>query len=188
MFRRSHPKTVTRTKDAVLTALFAALIAAGAFIRIPTPLVPVTLQFAFTLLAAQTLGAKAGNAVAVYVLMGLIGLPVFTEGGGIMYVLKPSFGYLIGMVAGTYICGFIAERHNGKLLFRILASLAALVTVDLLGVSYMYLIMKYYLQIRISLSAVIISGALIFLPTDLTWSALTAFFAFKLKKSRAINR
>ena len=179
---------MSRTKSLVLTALFVALVSIGAFIRIPTPLVPITLQFACCLSAAQILGVKGGNSVLIYLVMGLIGLPVFTEGGGFMYVLKPSFGYLIGMVAGTYICGFIAERHNGKLLFRILASLAALVTVDLLGVSYMYLIMKYYLQIRISLSAVIISGALIFLPTDLTWSALTAFFAFKLKKSRAINR
>ena len=77
-----------RTKNLVLIALFAALVAIGAFIKIPMPLVPITLQFAFCLLAGEVLGVKGGTAVLIYVIMGLIGLPVFTEGGGFMYVLS----------------------------------------------------------------------------------------------------
>ncbi len=69
--------------------------AIGAFIRIPVPLVPFTLQITFTTLAGLfLLGSKKGAiSVAVYVLMGLIGIPVFTQGGGFSYVLKPSFGF-----------------------------------------------------------------------------------------------
>ena len=64
------------------------------FIRIPVPLVPFTLQITFTTLAGLLLGSKKGAiSVAVYVLMGLIGIPVFTQGGGFSYVLKPSFGF-----------------------------------------------------------------------------------------------
>ena len=61
---------MSRTKSLVLTALFVALVAIGAFIRIPTPLVPITLQFACCLAAAQILGVKGGNSVLIYVVMG----------------------------------------------------------------------------------------------------------------------
>ena len=82
------------TRDLILCALFTALSAIGAFIRIPVPLVPFTLQITFTTLAGLLLGSKKGAiSVAVYVLMGLIGIPVFTQGGGFSYVLKPSFGF-----------------------------------------------------------------------------------------------
>ena len=80
------------TRDLILCALFTALSAIGAFIRIPVPLVPFTLQITFTTLAGLLLGSKKGAiSVAVYVLMGLIGIPVFTQGGGFSYVLKPMF-------------------------------------------------------------------------------------------------
>lgn len=82
------------TRDLILCALFTALSAIGAFIRIPVPLVPFTLQITFTTLAGLLLGSKKGAiSIAVYVLMGLIGIPVFTQGGGFSYVLKPSFGF-----------------------------------------------------------------------------------------------
>ena len=79
--------TLTKTKTQILCALFAALIAIGAFLRVPVPLVPFTLQFLFTTLAGLLLGKKAGStAVWLYVLLGLVGLPIFAEGGGISYI------------------------------------------------------------------------------------------------------
>lgn len=81
------------TKNLILCALFTALIVVGAFIRIPIPVVPFTLQFFFTMLAGLLLGGKLGfTSVATYIAMGLLGLPVFVEGGGLAYLLKPSFG------------------------------------------------------------------------------------------------
>ena len=68
-----------KTKDLALTALFAALIAAGAFIKIPIPVVPFTLQFLFTTLAGLILGPKRGAvSVLCYLILGLIGLQVFS--------------------------------------------------------------------------------------------------------------
>lgn len=61
------------TRDMVLFALFTALIAIGAFIRIPVPFCPFTLQLLFTTLAGLLLGSRRGAAsVAVYVLLGLV--------------------------------------------------------------------------------------------------------------------
>ena len=82
--------TLTKTKTQILCALFAALIAIGAFLRVPVPLVPFTLQFLFTTLAGLLLGKKAGSAaVWLYVLLGLVGLPIFAEGGGSRGLRRP---------------------------------------------------------------------------------------------------
>ena len=95
--------TATRTRSMVYCALFTALIAVGAFIRVPVPVVPFTLQYLFTMLAGLLLGSRRGAvSVAVYVLLGLAGLPIFTEGGGLGYIFKPSFGYLVGFCVGAY--------------------------------------------------------------------------------------
>ena len=81
-----------KTRNLTFSAMFVSLIAIGAFIRIPVPVVPFTLQFLFTMLAGLLLGGKLGAmSVCIYVAMGLLGLPVFAEGGGLGYVLKPSF-------------------------------------------------------------------------------------------------
>lgn len=178
-----------RTKNLVLIALFAALVAIGAFIKIPMPLVPITLQFAFCLLAGEVLGVKGGTAVLIYVIMGLIGLPVFTEGGGFMYVLKPSFGYLIGMVTGTYLCGFINEIKPKNYWVRLLGAFAALLAVDVMGAAYMYVIYNYYLNITLPVSRLMISAVAVFLPTDVTWCVLVSLIAYKTEDARyRINR
>ena len=78
------------TRDMAMCALFTVLITAGAFIKIPVPVVPFTLQFLFTMMAGLLLGGRLGAcSVALYGVLGLIGLPVFAEGGGIYYLLKP---------------------------------------------------------------------------------------------------
>ena len=99
-----NPIAKSRTYKMILVALFAALIAVGAFIRVPVPLVPFTMQTFFVVLAGMLLGKKLGAASAlVYLAIGLIGIPVFTQGGGIGYVLKPSFGDMIGFIVAGYI-------------------------------------------------------------------------------------
>ncbi len=96
------------TRNMVLCALFAALIAIGAFIRIPVPYVPITFQGFFVLLAGFLLGPKYGAAsMLIYIAVGLVRIPVFTEGGGIMYVLKPTFGYLIGFAVCAFVVGYV---------------------------------------------------------------------------------
>ena len=71
-----------RTKNLMYCSLFTALIAVGAFIKIPIPVVPFTLQFLFTTLAGLLLGSKMGAvSVIAYMVLGLVGLPIFSEGG-----------------------------------------------------------------------------------------------------------
>ena len=103
--------TQGKTRELVLFSLFTALTAIGAFIRVPVPLCPFTLQLLFTTLAGLILGSKKGAAsVAVYVALGLAGVPVFTQGGGPGYIFQPTFGYLLGFIAGAWFMGKIGEN------------------------------------------------------------------------------
>ena len=108
-------RTTTRTTDIVLCGMFVALMAVGAFIKIMLPLglfqVTFSLQFFFALLAGFLLGAERGcMSVIVYLITGLIGIPIFAHGGGIGYLLKPTFGFLIGFAAAAAVCGYIAKK------------------------------------------------------------------------------
>ena len=81
------------TKEMILCALFAALIAIGAFIKVPLPYVPFTMQLMFTTLAGILLGSRLGAmSTGIYIAIGLIGIPVFTKGGGIGYIFQPVQG------------------------------------------------------------------------------------------------
>lgn len=119
------------TTSLLLCALFTALVAIGAFIRIPTPLVPVTLQFWFTAMAGLLLGPWRGAlSVFVYVLLGLIGVPVFTQGGGLGYVFQPTFGYLLGFIAEAWIIGAIAwQKKDADFKWLLFATLVGAVVV-----------------------------------------------------------
>ena len=89
-----------KTRDLVLIALFAALIALCAWITIPS-FVPFTMQTFAVFMAASLLGGKRGTlAVLVYILLGAVGLPVFSG-------FNSGLGYLAGKTGG-YIIGFIA--------------------------------------------------------------------------------
>lgn len=166
----------------VLCALFTALIAAGAWIKIPIPVVPFTLQFLFTLLAGLLLGGRLGAVtVAVYILMGLLGLPVFAEGGGPAYILKPSFGYIIGFAVAAYVTGMIAERTPSPSYRRLLAAdFIGLGIVYLFGMVYYYLISKLYLGTPIGLFPLFLYCFVLAVPGDIVLCIVGALLGKKL--------
>lgn len=175
---------LTRTRTITLCGLFAALTAIGAFIKIPLPppLVPFTLQFLFCALAGVLLGSKIGGlSQLIYVLVGLVGIPVFTEGGGLHYILKPTFGYLIGFVLGAYVIGLCMEKLKEihfKNLF--ISSLAGLGIVYLLGVVYMYVIYNFYIGNEMGVWAAVWGGAISCAPGDILLCGLTAMMGVKM--------
>lgn len=153
----------------VLCALFAALIAAGAFIKVPVPVVPFTLQFLFTTLAGIFLGARTGAAsVILYLILGLAGLPIFAQGGGPGYVMMPSFGYLIGFAAGTWITGRMIERRPSPGVKQLLAAnFSGLIAVYVIGMAYYYVICNYVLGTPIAFWPLFLYCFLMAVPGDL---------------------
>lgn len=180
-----------KTKDMILCATFVVLIAAGAFLKVPVPVVPFTLQFLFTMLAGLLLGPRLGAlAVAVYVLLGLAGLPVFAQGGGLAYVFQPTFGYLIGFVLGTWVTGAIARRETGLPGFgRLLgANLAGLAVVYLCGMLYCWVVTNYYLNTPMGLWALVLYCFLLAVPGDLFLCVVGAMAGRRLLPLVGIRR
>lgn len=173
---------VMKTKDIILVGLFAALTAIGAFIKIPIPYVSFTLQFLFCAYAGILLGARLGAlSQIVYVAIGLIGLPIFTEGGGPGYVLKPTFGYLIGFIVSAYVIGKITERIN-KINFASLLSAvtAGLIVLYVIGVVYLFMIMNLYLHLNKSFLWAVINGCFLFIGKDFVLSVMIALSGVKI--------
>lgn len=135
-----------KTRDLILISMFASMIAIGAFIRIPAPMIGYfTLQLTFVILAGIVLGSKKGAlAATVYALGGLLGIPWFTQGGGIGYVLVPTFGFILAFILGAYIAGKFREI-NDSLLFITIGSIIATLVVWGLGYIYLWGIFEFYL-------------------------------------------
>ena len=171
-----------KTQNLVLCSLFVALIAAGAFIKIPVPVVPFTLQFLFAMMAGLLLGGKLGAvSVGAYILIGLLGLPVFAEGGGPAYILKPSFGYIIGFAAASYVTGVIANRVPNPTYRRLLAAnFIGLGIVYLFGMVYYYLMSNLYLGNPIGLWPLFLYCFILAVPGDILLCVLGAFLGKRM--------
>lgn len=166
---------MNRTRNLILAALFAAFTALGAFLKIPTPISAISLQFLFTLAAGVLLGPGWGAASqVVYVALGLIGLPIFISGGGLSYLLNPTCGFLFGLIAAAWVAGRLCRGSNltGRTVF--LGGLAALGVLYLVGLPYMYAILNLYMGREMSVWAVFQGGCLLFLPGDLLKLAVAA--------------
>lgn len=113
-------------------ALFAAIICVGCFLRIPLGVIPIVLQNVLCVLTAVLLGGYLGGApTALFLLAGLIGLPVYSGGtSGIAVWMGPTGGFLPGYLLGAIVAGFIAGRPsvqekkiNAKTVIRLILAL-----------------------------------------------------------------
>ena len=171
-----------RTARAVIGVLaFVIMTALGAHVRIPLPWtpVPVTLQTFFVSLAGATLGPALGPASqALYLLLGVAGLPVFAGGGsGVGYVLTgPTTGYLIGFIAASALVGWLIRRREAPGAAWILFSMAAgSLTIYACGVLWLAW------SLRLSLAGAIAKGFLPFLLGDVvkTGAAVGLFRGYR---------
>ena len=174
--------SLKRTARLAVIAMFVALITVGAFIKFPIGIVPVSMQMAVCIFCALTLGPwESLAAVAIYIAMGLIGIPVFTAGGGFSYVLQPTFGYLAGYLIALPVCGVIARgvRSDAPIRFwrLLLGALAATAITYTCGVMYMYCLLNFYVGSGIEIGKAWLTGCAVFLPTDLTWCVVGSLVA-----------
>jgi biotin transport system substrate-specific component len=117
----------------VYAALFASMTAVGAYISIPVGMVPVTLQTLFVILAGAVLGARWGMlSMFIYVLLGIVGLPVFSGGSSGLGVLAgPTGGYIIGFILAALVIGYLFENFQNR-------SIAGMVAIFLVGMIAIY--------------------------------------------------
>jgi len=170
-------------QDMTLIALFTALIAVGAFIRIPTPFIPITFQVFFVLLSALLLGPKLGAYSAIlYMILGLVGVPIFAEGGGFGYIFRPTFGYIIGFCLGAYVAGKIAQRYkNPNFKQWMMANLAGILVIYVFGVVYFYIISNFVINIPIGVGPLFLYCFVMVIPGDIITAVLASIIAKRLR-------
>lgn len=183
---RSKQQTKTKkitTSQMVYCAIFSVLIIVGAFIKIPVPVVPFTLQIFFVYMAGLILGAKLGAAsVGIYALIGLVGLPVFAEGGGFGYVFKPSFGYIIGFIIAAYVIGIISSKTGLGSFWKIVGTLFVGLLIDYaVGMVYYYVICNYVIDSPIGLWPLFLYCFLLAVPGDVVLCFVAAVVVKRVK-------
>lgn len=155
-----------KTKDLIYCALFAALTAIGAFIHFQFMHATITLQCFFTAMAGLLLGARLGAlSQALYVGLGLVGLPIFAAGGGFSYVFNPTFGFLLGLIPAAWVIGRLAEKNRTPLRLA-LACAAGFAVLYAIGLPYIALIVNVYNGGAVSAAKLATAYMLPYLPGD----------------------
>ena len=176
--------------DLTLAAMFVALMAIGANISTIAPFlhvggVPITLQTFFAILAGAILGSRLGSiAMTVYMLVGLVGVPVFADfTGGLFIIIRPTFGFILSYIFVAFMIGKMVERNK---------SLPAFITASLIGMAVNYLFGTNWMYFAYKLWAAAPEGftykmAWLWmtapLPKDLILSVLAGIMAHRLEKT-----
>ncbi len=166
-------------------ACFAALTGLAGFLRIPFFPVPLTLQTLMVYLSGCLLGKKYGMiSQMVFLALGLIGLPIFSTGGGPGAVLQPTFGYLAAFPAGAWLIGWMIEQlgSSPRWTTLLLAHVPSLLLILGFGLLYLHFSMDHFMGRRIGLNKALLSGGVLFLPAELLKAAFSTVLYRKMKK------
>ncbi|MFA5809271.1 MAG: biotin transporter BioY [Thermoleophilia bacterium] len=155
-------------RDLISVAFFAALTSIGALISVPLPgdLVPIVLSNMFAILAGAILGKWLGPlSQIVYILIGVIGIPVFAGSikAGPAALAGPTGGYIIGFVVASFLTGFLVERlvrAPGVLRFSLSLTAGAAV-IYLFGIPWLSHVAGLNIQLAM------VKGLYPFLPGDI---------------------
>jgi len=172
-----------RTRKLITIALFAALTAIGSIIIIPIGTVPITLQNMFPMLAGLIIGPEAAAmSQGVYLLLGIVGLPVFAGGtGGFNSIFNPSFGYVIGFILSAFVIGKMG-RIVDRLTFvkSVVICIVGTLVIYLIGIPYLYIVLNNVLGKKITITYAIKIGFILFIPGDILKIIVVSFISNKI--------
>lgn len=170
------------TKDMIRVSFFTSLTVIGGFLSLHIGPVPMTMQTVFVILSGVILGPKlASYSQIVYVLLGLIGLPVFAGGvGGLGSVLSPSFGFIIGFIPAANIIGqiMVLREYNKKNI--LIASLLGTISIFLIGIIYMHFILNIYMDNSFNFIEILNIGLIPFIPGEILKIILSTNIAIRI--------
>ncbi|AKR54552.1 hypothetical protein XM25_01760 [Devosia sp. H5989] len=153
------------------------LLAVSARINIPLIPVPVTFQTLTVAVLSAAFGWRIGVATVVaYIAQGLLGLPVFARGGGIAYLMSPTFGFIAGMIPMAYIIGRAADAGLSR---RPLALFGVMVAADAVcfALGFVWLLMLAAGTTWIDQSNVLGSAFAVAVQPFIVWDIIKMAFA-----------
>lgn len=167
----------------VLTAVFTALIAAGAYAIVPVGPIPIVLTTVFVILSGLLGGFRIGvSSVITYLLLGILGLPVFAGGaGGFAVIAGPGGGYLLGYLLAAAVAGLIFRpgKKISKTLLLLMVSIASLI-----AAAVIYIPGLFWLKLNLGLEwrETLKIGIFPFIAGDLIKTAAVVAIAIPLKE------
>ncbi len=180
------PKGLTISNNQIITNLFwvssfTIITAISAQIEIPMYPVPFTLQTFFVLLTGAFLGYKLGFfSMGFYLMLGLIGLPVFAGGTfGLWKILGPTGGYLLSFPIAAFLVGYLVNRYTGYWWLLLSMALGSIL-IYIFGTAHLYLV--YFQDWKKAIQA----GFLIFTLWDILkiFAATTIIYKYKQSFSK----
>lgn len=167
-------------REMMLSAMFVAIISVLTYIAIPLPFspVPITGQTLGIMLVGMVLSTNASFVTLfVYILLGAIGLPVFSGGAsGIGILFGPTGGYIFGFLIGAVLISFLAGNSNNLKRLIIAGFVGGILIVDLIGMTWLGI------STGMGIKKAFVVGVLPFLIGDGIKLLLSALIASKLKK------
>ena len=175
-----------KTRDMVYIGIFTAIITICSWISIPFT-VPFTLQTFAVFLAVLLLGGKRGTiAVLVYILLGTVGIPVFSGfKGGIGVLLGPTGGYIIGFIATALIMwAFEHFRSDNKTVYPVISMLTGLLACYAFGTVWFFRVYNNGTDTPASVSVILGWCVVPFIIPDL----IKIFLAFLISRNKAVKK
>lgn len=174
-------------RSLTLCGLFASLTAAGAFMKITIPVQPFpmhfTMQWFFVLMAGFLLGPKlACMSVCTYLVIGLVGVPVFAAGGGPAYLVRPTFGFLLGFAGAVYVIGWLCQWLRPVKVWQLcIPACGGLAVYYLSGMVYFYLISNFVIAMPVAWKVVLVNCCLLTIFPDFLLCVLAAAVASRMR-------
>jgi biotin transport system substrate-specific component len=170
-------------RNMVLTGLFAALLSISSQIYIPIGPVPHTLQLIFVLLAGIMLGSRWGSAsVAVWISLGVFGLPVFAQGkAGAAVLFGPTGGFLVGFMICAWLVGRLTEGKQIRYIRTLFIMLGSLALVYLIGLAGLMASFTYFLHKPMTWEKAAALSVLPFMPFDIVKAVCAAYLGVRIR-------
>lgn len=160
-------RTRSFMSDATLVVAGAATVGVLAQVSIPMWPVPITGQTLGVMLVGAAVGARRGAAsMATYAALGVAGIPWFADfGGGLGYVLKPSFGFILGFIVTAWVVGSLCERQWDRQAGKSLLAFGAASLIPFaVGVPWMWAILHFAMGKTLGLWETLQAGVIPFIP------------------------
>ncbi|NLV16820.1 MAG: biotin transporter BioY [Syntrophomonadaceae bacterium] len=176
-----------KTRELAYAAMFTAVIAASAILTriIPVAVVPFSLQSLLVFLAGGLLNKRtAALSMVAYVLLGLIGIPVFASPpyGGLGYLLVPSFGFLLGFILTAWLVAWCLERWGNTVMAHVVSVALGIGAMYLVGLPYIYGVLNFYLGQAVDVAYIVKIGFIPFIGFDLLKAGVAAGISFQVRK------
>jgi biotin transport system substrate-specific component len=171
------------TRRVAQLAVMVSLLVVGAYVSIPLRPVPITFQDAFVVLTPLLFGSTAYIAILAYLLLGLVGLPVFAGGtSGLVALSGPTGGFLVGFLLVAIIVGFVANHWHWDSRWRdVVLAEGALVLIYVPGIIWMW----HVLQLQGDTARAAMLGLTPVFLLDVAKMAIAALLARPLRSALA---